>query len=220
MSTNCQDAIRRLNAGTACANVFMTLINIQSKAMDVTNDAIVLGYMQQQLASSSYDAHVAQWQADAATLPEAGKEGDSAAETNINGTGIATVMVSAVVVGIIVAAIVALSAETLGLGVIAAGFVGGMLVGLAASLGTVYGSGVGGTTTTIASHTNYDPGKQNQANSQVQLDQQLVQQDQNLMNKISSQMISPSNDAKTQQSNMIAAAIQNYKNMLWTQGAA
>ncbi len=206
------------SAGSFGGNVWLLIMDAQSKSIKTTDEKLFLDYTKQSVISDGYKTHLEEWKESAALLPEAGKKGETAASYNINSKGMATMAISGVCSALLIVGAV------LGyFGVATVGFAGAGLIFMAAAaavIGIAYaimqGRDNNGNTDYVPSHMEYDTGKQGEANSNVQRMQSLVQQDQNDMNRIMSQDINPSFETKSQASNMFQGSIQSFKNMVWS----
>lgn len=205
------------------ANIFLLLEEAFAKNMESTDERISAHYVEEGVIEGQYQASIDKWQQDAAKLPDAGNNGKVDASYSINGAGIGTLLAagiggSALLVAAGVLFGVGAATSWLGIGLV---FMAIAAVIIGVTLAIMYTAGKHGSCMTeLPEHVNYDTGLQNQANTLVQRDQSMVQQLQNAMNKLMSQFITPANDTKAQDANMIQGAIQWLKAMVWSQGAA
>ncbi|MBI2742952.1 MAG: hypothetical protein HYX48_03455 [Chlamydiales bacterium] len=208
-------------------NVWLLIMDVMSQSRDVTNEGIAVSYNKEGVLNAQYQQHLDAWKTDAAALPDAGKMGETGATSNINGKGISGLMIGGATGGLLA---VAATMMVMGAATVPVAGLGAIFFAVAAIIiGCVYalwehGNGqsaiFGKVMDEVPASVQYDQGKAGEASSKVQQDQTTVQQDQNNMMKINNQYIGPANDQKTQTSNMINNALQWYKNMVWSQGAA
>ncbi len=208
-------------------NVFLLIEQIFAKSVDATNDGIEARYIEEDLLDKSYQSQLDKWKSDADALPTAGKT-DKPETQAANGKAVGF----EVAMGATAAALLITAKALYAAGIATSwGGFGAALIVIATVLAAVAISLMITTickpdalsssfSDTIAAHSEYDAGIQGKQNSLVQEDQSTIQRLQNNMSKIMQQYISPANDTKTQDANMIQGAIQWMKAMIWTQSAA
>lgn len=193
------------------SNIFLFIMEVMAKHKNATDEDIAMRYTQAQTTNAQYKASVDQWKGDAAQIPTAGFVQHHDATENINSTGIGTMLATAAV------SLLAIGAALAFIGVGVALLVAAVAIGIIALEYTCPNKG---STDTVAAYDQYDPAKQAEVTNKVQLDQTEVQRLQSNLSQIMQQYIAPANDMKTQDANMIQAAMQWYKAMMWSQGAA
>ena len=207
------------SAGRYSGNVLLIAMNAQTQSMDATNEALELALTKQAVVSGDFNAHVAELKASAALLPEAGKKGETDATYNLSSGGISKLAIiglagAALAVGVIGLTLMALGVATVGVAGFGAIFIAVAAVIIGAAYAMVQGKD-NSYTTYMPSHVEYDPGKQAEANTNVQALQSLIQNDQNKMNRIMSQDFNPASELKQTNASMIQSLIQGLRALVW-----
>lgn len=210
-------------------NVFLLIEQIFAQNMNVINEGTAARYEEEDLANMQYQAQLDNWKKDADALPDAGKGAYVDDQYNMNGTGVGALggVALAGIAGGLLAAYLGLSAAgfALSASVVGAAIGIALLVAAACVLIAYFVIEKAFTKDTnvhtlVPGYQSYDNTKQTAQQNLIQQDQQAVTRIQQWMNKIMQQYISPANDAKSQDSNMIQGAMQWLKSMVWSQGAA
>jgi predicted PurR-regulated permease PerM len=201
-------------------NVFLLIEQIFAQNMNVINDGTEARYEEEDLANMQYQAQLDQWKKDADDLPNAGNKGQIDDKYQMNSKGIGALAgLGAGLLGIAAALFIS-GTLTLSIGV------GLLLIAVAVAIVTAAYFIMDAVKKDsncfdrIPGYTDYDNQAQMTQQNKIERDQQAVTRIQQWMSKIMQQYISPANDAKSQDSNMIQGAMQWLKSMVWSQGAA
>ena len=201
------------SAPTDC-NVFLLIQEIFEEHGNTVNSDIEMQYRNINVQNSIYENELAQWKTDGDALAKA--------SAGTNKTSLSTFGWFAIVAGICLAAATVLSGGlllpvTLGLAALILGIHAGTR-GIATGVsGDGYGSDNWGFTKTTNT---VDQGTYQTASQACQTDQANVTKTQNSMNQALQQYISPDQDMKTQDANMIQGALKWMSSLVWTQPAA
>ncbi len=202
----------RVHGESFSSNIFLFIMEVMSKHKNATDEDIAMRYVQAQATNAEYSASVDKWKDDAAKIPTAGFVQHHDAKDSMNGQGQMTMMITAI------AGLAAIGAALSWCGV---GLI--LLAVVAVVAGLLLAEGLAPNSDCVdhqAAYDQYDPAKQADVVNKVQVDQTEVQRLQSNLSQIMQQYIAPANDMKTQDANMIQAAMQWYKSMMWSQGAA
>ena len=226
-------------------NVFVLIEDIFAEHSNTTNKDIAMQYENINVMNAEYQNELDKWQKDGGDLSTAGKEAPTPGDKSISGAGIGMAVgggAAGVIMAILVTLYIVIPSLTAGGAAIAWTGIGLILLAIAAVLVVVaivcfaiyaivrgfqcasnhssYGGDDWGLSHTGLPTPNFDQNAYGAAQSQCQQDQTNVQQIQNSINQAFQQYVSPDQDMKTQDANMIQAALKWMASLVWTQSAA